>query len=51
MEGLRPKALQTLAIPTVTSSARAVAVTDLESIGSYNWTNAPSPTIVVPGKL
>ncbi|KAJ7890304.1 hypothetical protein B0H13DRAFT_2531260 [Mycena leptocephala] len=49
MEGLRPKALQTLAIPTVTSSARAVAVTDLESIGSYNWTNAPSPTIVVPG--
>ncbi|KAJ7119734.1 hypothetical protein C8R44DRAFT_672654 [Mycena epipterygia] len=49
LEGLRPTPLQTLAIPKTTSAAQNVTITDLESIGSYNWTKASSPTIVVPG--
>lgn len=50
MEGLRPTPLQTLVVPTIPANAKDVAITDLESIGSYNWTNASSPTIIVPGK-
>ncbi|KAJ7618833.1 hypothetical protein DFH06DRAFT_1011842 [Mycena polygramma] len=49
MEGLHPTALQTVGIPTVPPTSKDVAVTDLQSIGSYNWKNAPSPTIIVPG--
>ncbi|KAJ7149223.1 hypothetical protein C8R43DRAFT_1007511 [Mycena crocata] len=49
MEGLRPTPLKNLTVPTITSSAKNVAATDLESIGSYNWTKATSPTIIVPG--
>ncbi|KAF7365701.1 hypothetical protein MVEN_00443800 [Mycena venus] len=51
MEGLHLTSLQTLAIPTITSVAKDVRITDLKSIGSYNWMNASSPTIVVPGKV
>ncbi|KAJ6538007.1 hypothetical protein B0H19DRAFT_1213651 [Mycena capillaripes] len=49
MEGLRPTPLQNLVVPTIPASAKVVTITGLESIGSYNWTNAPSPTIIVPG--
>ncbi|KAJ7162824.1 hypothetical protein C8R46DRAFT_1101622 [Mycena filopes] len=49
MEGLRPSPLQTLAIPTVDVGSKDVVIKDLESIGSYNWTKADSPTIIVPG--
>ncbi|KAJ7752581.1 hypothetical protein B0H16DRAFT_1373209, partial [Mycena metata] len=49
MEGLHPTPLQTLAIPTITNDAKDVVVSNLESIGSYNWTKASSPTIIVPG--
>ncbi|KAF8194433.1 hypothetical protein K438DRAFT_1919159 [Mycena galopus ATCC 62051] len=49
MEGLRSTPLQTLAIPTITSTAENVTIKGLESIGSYNWMNASSPTIMVPG--
>jgi hypothetical protein len=49
MEGLRPTSLQTIAIPTITSVAKDVTITNLKSIGSYNWMNASSPTIMVPG--
>ncbi|KAJ7258800.1 hypothetical protein B0H12DRAFT_436750 [Mycena haematopus] len=50
MEGLRPTAVQTILIPTmIPSVGKDVAITGLESIGSYNWMNASSPTIIVPG--
>ncbi|KAJ6555034.1 hypothetical protein DFH09DRAFT_577992 [Mycena vulgaris] len=49
MDGLRPTPLQTLAIPTTTSATKDVVITALESIGSYNWVKASSPTIIVPG--
>ncbi|KAJ6474409.1 hypothetical protein C8R47DRAFT_1144045 [Mycena vitilis] len=49
MEGLHPTPLQTINVPTVPPTAKVVAVTDLQSIGSYNWKNAPTPTIIVPG--
>ncbi|KAJ7505929.1 hypothetical protein B0H11DRAFT_361862 [Mycena galericulata] len=49
MEGLRPKPLQDMGIPTIPSAAKPVAVVGLETIGSYNWVKATSPTIIVPG--
>lgn len=51
MEGLRPTALQTFAIPIITGAGKDVKIIGLESIGSYNWTTASSPTIMVPGKF
>ncbi|KAJ7776845.1 hypothetical protein DFH07DRAFT_877028, partial [Mycena maculata] len=49
MEGLRLAPLQTLPIPTTTSAAKPAVITDLDSIGSYNWVKATAPTIIVPG--
>ncbi|KAJ7644789.1 hypothetical protein FB45DRAFT_898670 [Roridomyces roridus] len=49
MEGLRPTALQTIAVPTGPSSAKPIEISNLQTIGSYNWTGAKSPTIIVPG--
>ncbi|KAJ7046383.1 hypothetical protein C8F04DRAFT_1064120 [Mycena alexandri] len=49
MEGLHPTPLQTIAVPAITSDADNVVINNLESIGSYNWTKASSPTIIVPG--
>ncbi|KAF7357280.1 hypothetical protein MSAN_01323400 [Mycena sanguinolenta] len=52
MEGLRPTSLQAMSIPASSSVGKeVVAVTGLENIGSYNWMNASSPTIMVPGKF
>ncbi|GAW18434.1 hypothetical protein ANO14919_079090 [Xylariales sp. No.14919] len=31
------------------SSFSSVGITDVKDLSSYNWVNAPSPTIVVPG--
>ncbi|KAJ6476110.1 hypothetical protein C8R45DRAFT_873376, partial [Mycena sanguinolenta] len=50
IEGLRPTPLQTISIPAISTAAKEpVAISGLESIGSYNWMNASSPTIMVPG--
>src|SRR6185369_6520110 len=49
MEGLLQTTLQT--IPKILSRPNdtEVKVNDLECIGSYNWTDSGSPTIIVPG--
>ncbi|KAJ7659860.1 hypothetical protein B0H17DRAFT_908066, partial [Mycena rosella] len=47
MEGLRPTPVRTLAIPSATSAAKDVTIANLETIGSYNWTKATSPTIIL----
>ncbi|KAK7050562.1 hypothetical protein R3P38DRAFT_2865875 [Favolaschia claudopus] len=49
MEGLRPSALQTISIPAAPATVKDIKITNFESIGSYNWKNAASPTIIVPG--
>lgn len=49
MEGLRPSPILTLQIPTTPSGAKDVVISNLESIGSYNWTTDTAPTIIVPG--
>ncbi|KAJ7480636.1 hypothetical protein FB451DRAFT_1238102 [Mycena latifolia] len=49
MNGLHPEPLQTLRVPAISSGAKDVVITNLQSIGSYNWTKATSPTIIVPG--
>ncbi|KAI8986168.1 hypothetical protein BD414DRAFT_51449 [Trametes punicea] len=51
-EGLESEALQTLAKPSPTSTSqgsRAIKPENLRYIGSYNWVEETTPTIIVPG--
>lgn len=51
-EGLHPIPVKTLARPTSQQiSNNVVAVKNLEYIGSFNWTNATKPTVIIPGPL
>ncbi|KAF7297462.1 hypothetical protein MIND_00979900 [Mycena indigotica] len=51
MAGLHASPLKTLRVPNLGSGASNTAVTikNLKPLGSYNWTTAATPTIVVPG--
>lgn len=51
-EGLVPTALQTLSRPQTTNtpqSGTAIQPEKLKYIGSYNWVDEVTPTIIVPG--
>ncbi|KAH9831408.1 uncharacterized protein C8Q71DRAFT_715353 [Rhodofomes roseus] len=47
-EGLSATPIETVTKPTSASEA-VIAVKQLEYIGSFNWTSASKPTIIVPG--
>ncbi|TCD66859.1 hypothetical protein EIP91_000813 [Steccherinum ochraceum] len=50
--GLKSTALKTLSRPATTSTVASTAPLQLKNvayIGSYNWTGADKPTIIVPG--
>ena len=53
VEDLRPKALNTIQKPILKASNvnLDISIKDFEYIGSYNWINSQSPTILVPGEL
>lgn len=52
IEGLNPNPVKTLARPTPQEvSDKVVAVRNLNYIGSFNWTNATKPTVIIPGSL
>lgn len=50
-EGLSTTALQTITKVEGQSSDKEVKISDFQYIGSYNWVDASSPTIIVPGKF
>ena len=47
--GLIKDVLETLSPLTLEGSERDIVPEDLVYIGSYNWVDSPTPTIVVPG--
>ena len=49
MQALSQTSLQTIARILPREHDPEVKVTDVEYIGSYNWTNRDTPTIIVPG--
>lgn len=49
LDGLSSTPLQTISIASPQTSDKEVKITDLKYIGSYNWLDKPSPTIIVPG--
>lgn len=49
-EGLHPIPIKTVARPTSQQASKnVIAVRNLEYIGSFNWTNATKPTVIIPG--
>ncbi|PCH40480.1 hypothetical protein WOLCODRAFT_117364 [Wolfiporia cocos MD-104 SS10] len=48
LSGLRPGPVQTFDKPEIVDGPDVV-ITDLKYIGSYNWTNHATPTMIVPG--
>ena len=48
--GLLKDVLETISPPILEGSERYIVPEDLIYIGSYNWVEAPNPTIVVPGQ-
>jgi len=48
MEGLNTTPIQTLQKP-VTASGEDIVLRNFRYLGSYNWTDSASPTIIVPG--
>jgi hypothetical protein len=50
MHGLSQISLQTFSKPAASLADKQVEVTDLQYVGSYNWTDSASPTIIVPGE-
>jgi hypothetical protein len=53
-EGLHPSPRQTIPKPDVDLSSVELIETHIEGleyVGSYNWVDSPSPTIIVPGKF
>ncbi|KAF7300842.1 hypothetical protein MKEN_01310200 [Mycena kentingensis (nom. inval.)] len=51
LEGLEPTPIHSIPVPMLTPQENTadIVIRNLQSIGSYNWTNASSPTIIVPG--
>lgn len=49
LEGLHTTPLQTITIPLPGDEDEDIKITDYDFIGSYNWTNDATPTIIVPG--
>ena len=49
MQALSQTSLQTIARILPRENDPEVKITDVEYIGSYNWTNHNTPTIIVPG--
>ena len=47
---LTKKPLESVPPPTLQGTEGHIVPKDLKYIGSYNWTDAPSPTIIVPGQ-
>ena len=47
--GLLKDVLETISPPMLEGSERYIIPENLISIGSYNWIEAPDPTILVPG--
>lgn len=48
-EDLAKKPLGTVPTPALQGTEGHIVPKDLRYIGSYNWTDASTPTIVVPG--
>ena len=49
MDSLLQDTAFTLDKPQVVEGETAVAISGVEYLASYNWTNEPEPTIIVPG--
>ena len=47
--GLLKDVLETISPPVLEGSEKDVVPEDVVYIGSYNWVNSPTPTIIVPG--
>ncbi|KNZ78252.1 hypothetical protein J132_01231 [Termitomyces sp. J132] len=47
--GLSSSPLQTILKLSTYSSDQEVKITDFQYVGSYNWIDKPTPTIIVPG--
>jgi hypothetical protein len=50
MQGLFQTSLQTVSKPAADSADKQVEISNLQYVGSYNWTDSTSPTIIVPGQ-
>ena len=50
MDGLHPSLLQAIERPTLGEDVGSVAISHMETLASYSWTNRSQPTIIVPGK-
>jgi len=50
MDGLVTVPIQTIAKPTTSSIDSEIRVKNADYIGSYNWVEASTPTIMVPGQ-
>jgi len=50
MANLEEAALQDIALPDVDAEAENVEISGCHYIGSYNWMNRDTPTIIVPGQ-
>lgn len=51
MDGLLPDPLQTIPKPQDISGEPNAEISDVQYLASYNWIEAKTPTIVVPGEL
>ncbi|KAF5382621.1 hypothetical protein D9615_002760 [Tricholomella constricta] len=49
LEGLSTSPLQTISKLSPKSSDKELNITELQYVGSYNWVEKPTPTIIVPG--
>jgi hypothetical protein len=50
MDGLIPDVLQTISKPSIPLNEPEVKIRNEEYIGSFDWVDAQTPTIVVPGQ-
>jgi len=50
MDNLQELALQDIDRPDVDEKAEHVEISGCHCIGSYNWMNRDTPTIIVPGQ-
>lgn len=50
MEGLCGAFLQTISQIPSRNADEEVKITEFRYVGSYNWTERPTPTIIVPGR-
>ena len=51
MDGLLPDVLKSIPKPEAIPAELDVEISDVQYLASYNWIDAKTPTIVVPGSF